>query len=242
MRPTRPGGSCGRDAGEELLAVGAAEADREGGARAAGGGRRRRALGGAEGQRRRAGGARAVAVDRVARPRGRDRAAHRGQRAREARRAAFRRVGEDRPRARREVQLQVGERDRRRFREGDGQPSGRRVGRDVADEPHRQPVGGVLGVDEQPVLLAGPRFAGERLADVERARQRARQQRRRDFNRADSRRRGTGDGVLAAGRELEVGARFAGRSRRPGSASGPRGAGRRPMRDRSSPRGGGGPR
>ena len=42
-----------------------------------------------------------------------------------------------------------------------------RVGADVADQPHRDPVAGRLGVDEDPVLVARGRIAAELLPDVD---------------------------------------------------------------------------
>ena len=80
--------------------------------------------------------------------------------------------------------------------EGRRQLPGLRVGADVADQARRDAVAGGLGVDEDPVLVARGRIAAELLADVDRAAQRAVGKRRRvDFDRADLRRRRTGDRV-----------------------------------------------
>ena len=94
------------------------------------------------------------------------------------------------------------------FGEGRGQLAGLRVGADVADQPHRDPVAGRLGVDEDPVLVAGGRVAAELLADVDVAGRASLRGSGGDsiVDRADLRGGRAGDRVLRALAELGVGA------------------------------------
>ena len=117
--------------------------------------------------------------------------------------AADRRTGQHRPRASVQLQHEGAERNLGQFLEAGRQLPGHRVGADPSDEPHREAVARRLGVDEDPVLVAGGRVAALLRADEDAAFEDAvgaAQGRRFDFDGADLRRRRTGNrgrGALA---------------------------------------------
>ena len=80
---------------------------------------------------------------------------------------------------------------------GRRQLAGCRIGADVPDQAYREPVAGRLGVDEDPVLVAGGRVAAQLLAEIDVAGQRVgRQHGRLDRDGADLRGGGAGDGFV----------------------------------------------
>ncbi len=72
-----------------------------------------------------------------------------------------------------EAQHERAERDLGRFGEGRRQLPGDGIGADMADLPHGDPVPSGLGVDEDPVLVAGGGVAAELLTEIDVAAERA---------------------------------------------------------------------
>ena len=183
-----------------LLAVGAREVERDRAVGTGGAGGRADGEAGGEGPRRQRLGARPAA--RVGAQgkfggRGRGRIAGPGREAGRRRvRAADRRARQDRQRAAFEVEVEAGERDLRDFVDRRRQLACDRVGGDVADQPHVDPIARRGGVDENPVLLAGGRIATQLSADVDVAFELVGgfgQRRRFDLDGADLRPRRAGD-------------------------------------------------